>query len=229
MYFRLNLHWELPISTVPCTCIGFHPTSHNSIVVIYADNSFLLYDIAERDLCPWSKENNFGVSKSLAPHKSSLVSCKMYSLLNSISSVLQGISFDPTVRSGFVLYGQGALVYIDIEQQFNSTIFSDLSLIESSDAEPKINQKRRRKQDAKSSSLPVLPWKQRRNFTILNTYRSLVHVGLQCDSEMVTLSLLLSNTSSLLNAFKCQVVIENPWVKILQNLPATLQRKRYGT
>lgn len=47
-----------------------------------------------------------------------------------------------------------------------------------------------------------------RNFSVLKTHRSIVHLSLVNSNEMV--------------------VVENPWVRILENLPDTLARKRYG-
>ena len=48
-----------------------------------------------------------------------------------------------------------------------------------------------------------------RNFSVIKAYRSSVYAASLGDKEML--------------------VIENPWVRILENLPATLSRKRYGT
>lgn len=46
------------------------------------------------------------------------------------------------------------------------------------------------------------------NYATITSYRSIIHVG-YFDQHLV--------------------IIENPWVNVLQRLPATLARKRYGT
>jgi WD40 repeat protein len=61
-----------------------------------------------------------------------------------------------------------------------------------------------------------------RNFSILKSHRSIVHLSLLNTNEMVRTHPPLSPPDS------SQVVVENPWVKILESLPDTLARKRYG-
>jgi hypothetical protein len=82
------------------------------------------------------------------------------------------------------------------------------------DANIPTTRKKRRKGDKTGEELAVVPpvddnAPSCRNFSVIKAYRSLVFAALLGDKEMV--------------------VVENPWVRILENLPATLSRKRFGT
>jgi len=73
------------------------------------------------------------------------------------------------------------------------------------------SKKKPKKQSQTSKNNPILPpvtINDNRNFSVLKTHRSIVHLSLLNSHEMV--------------------VVENPWVRILENLPDTLARKRYG-
>jgi U3 small nucleolar RNA-associated protein 4 len=178
---RSALHWTVPsYNDIPVTCVAFHPTSHNILVVTYANNMFLLYDVNSKDLCPYSKENNMKEcmtkmielsSTSLTTTTSTTINStkSIFDILSSINCNLEGISFDPSNSSGFMLYGQGSCVYIDIEQP--------IYLLNSN--------KRKRQSNNNNVKDTNTVWKQRRNFAVLNTYRSLVHVSLIENSDMV--------------------------------------------
>ena len=228
---RLSLHWVLPCFAAPVTCVAFHPSSPNSLLTSSTSDSspFLIYDVQKKDLSDWSQANT-----DIIPNWKSAVNVQSY-------GPIQNITFDPSCESAFMLYGQGFSIYVDLNLPI-VTLTTDeddtegnngkcryvhkgqVSVLTSGvskstenggdDANIPTTRKKRRKGDKTGEELAVVPpvddnAPSCRNFSVIKAYRSLVFAALLGDKEMV--------------------VVENPWVRILENLPATLSRKRFGT
>jgi len=222
---RLALHWVLPAFPSPVSCMAFHPTSENSLLVVSSgDNSFQIFDVMEMDLTPWSKENSDIVPKWSA------------SLQRSAMGAVYNVSFDPSCDASFVLHGQGFSAYINLDgclppDDKPSSEAIPLPVVIDNDGQPTLNadvtalpysrknMKKRKKiqkmleENSSGVSSPAKRLRESnssgRNFSVVKTHRSLVHLALLGSQEMV--------------------VVENPWVRILESLPDTLARKRYAT
>lgn len=221
---RCALHWVLPMFSSPITCVSFHPTSPNSLLTTTTSDStpFLIYDVQLKDLSVWSKENT-----DIIPNWKSTIKAQNY-------GPIESISFDPACESAFMLFGQGFSVYVDLNMPIltSSAPSSDgpdggskcqymnrgqvSVLVDKSswkDDAPEQPSKKKRRKISNGVEVHVGTGGQSsphsRNFSVIKAYRSCV------------LAALLDN--------KDMLVIENPWVRILENLPATLSRKRFGT
>ena len=233
---RFALHWVVPYFAAPITCIAFHPTSPNSLLTSTTSSTtpFLIYDVQKKDLSAWSQENT-----DIIPNWKSTIKVQNY-------GPIQNIAFDPSCDSAFMLFGQGFSIYVDLnlpiltnqpttitndgEGEENSDRFqyihkgqvsvlarvTDKTAMTASatDVNSYSSRKKRRKSEKDAATVDdtvdeTVETPYSRNFSVIKAYRSLVFAALLGDKEMV--------------------VIENPWVRILENLPATLSRKRYGT
>lgn len=107
---RVAMHWVLPQFSSAVSCVSFHPTSANSLLVaLSGDNSFFIYDVIEKGLSPWSRDNSDSV-----PQWSE-------SLNRSSVGPIYNVSFDPSSVSSFVLYGQAYSVCVDLDEKIPSS------------------------------------------------------------------------------------------------------------
>ena len=225
---RLSLHWAVPCFSAPVTCVAFHPTSPNSLLTTTTSSTspFLIFDVMKKELSNWSQENT-----DIIPNWKSVIKSKNY-------GPIQNITFDPSCSSAFMLFGQGFSIYVDLnlpiltalptDSKFdNDTVNSKCDyvhkglvsvLMRSSDEKgiedsmsKKVSNRKKRKLSVSGVKNDINEGESisSRNFSVLKAYRSLVLITLLNDKEMV--------------------VIENPWVRVLENLPSTLSRKRFGT
>eukprot|EP01041_Mallomonas_annulata_P004727 gene4727-9388_t len=206
---RFRLHWAVPRNISPITDIQFHPTSSTSLIVIFANNTFLLQDLSTRRLCPWSE--------TIPPHS-------MPDVLRKCPGPLQGVCFCPDSSNTMILYGQGYFVYVDLDMPIpnkpkviaattTSTSTSSSNMMLSNNKHMDDNnmqiqnmtgKKRRKKEKAMKELNEASP-----NFAMVHRYRGLVHVSYLSGGQLV--------------------MVENPWLGVLSQLPDTLARKRYGT
>jgi hypothetical protein len=107
---RLTMHWVIPLFSSPVSCVSFHPTSANSLLIaLSGDNSFLIYDVQEKGLSRWSRENSATV-----PQWSE-------SLNRASVGPIYNVAFDPSSVSSFVLYGQAYSVCVDLDDKIPSS------------------------------------------------------------------------------------------------------------
>jgi U3 small nucleolar RNA-associated protein 4 len=129
---------------------------------------------------------------------------KIPAVLKNTPGPLEGVAFNPSSDMSMFLYGQGFCVNVDIGQlvpKVPKTITSNV-LSNASFGSKRKDKKKPVSKRRRGESLDP-------NFAIINKYRGIIHVGFMNDNQIV--------------------VIENPWVRILEQLPDTLQKKRYGT
>ena len=93
---RLRLHWQPSDLPAAISCISFHPSSPNILVVLLANNMFLSFDMDTRDLTEWSRNNTQHIPAAV---------------LN-LPRPLEALTFDPTNPSVFFAYGQNTSVYM---------------------------------------------------------------------------------------------------------------------
>jgi WD40 repeat protein len=189
---RLKLHWALPTFGSPVSSVSFHPIAHSSVVVTLTDNTFWMFDASAMTVAPWSAQ----------------YTDKIPSAVKSIAGPVEGATFDVNRPSHIILYGQGFLVFVDL----NEAIPDAPKRVTPMNASVSIHRRShfKRKNNASASSTAGNNGTHtNRNFAIVSTYRSLVHVGCTAASHLV--------------------VLENPWVQVLDGLPDTLARERYGT
>ena len=166
----LRLYWRLPICPAPVTAAAFHPRAP-FLVVLLASNAYLAFDLARLNVTPHSQQAFEQLSRSLS----------------AVQGPLQGIVFDPAPQAatkwGVLLHGQGACVYLDMEQpvpERTRAVFPSVA-----GQAPRQGRKKRKKEGA---GLPLV-----------SDYRSLVHVG--CfEGQQLVCSLLL-HTSLLFSTF----------------------------
>ncbi len=95
---RLRLHWQPSDLPAAISCLSFHPSSSNILVVLLANNMFLSFDMDTRDLTEWSRNNTQYIPLAV---------------LN-LPRPLEALTFDPSNPSTFFAYGQNSSVYIDL-------------------------------------------------------------------------------------------------------------------
>jgi WD40 repeat protein len=187
---RLKLHWALPAFSSPVSSVTFHPIALSSVVVTLADNTFWMFDASSMAVAPWSAQ----------------YTDKIPTAVKSIPGPVEGATFDVNRPSHIILYGQGFLVFVDL----NEAIPDAPKRVTPMNASVNIHRRAHfKRKNSNSSALSNNGTHVNRNFAIVSTYRSLVHVGCTAASHLV--------------------VLENPWVQVLDGLPDTLARERYGT
>lgn len=144
----LRLYWRLPICPAPVTATAFHPRA-SFLVVLLASNAYLAFDLARLNVTPHSQAAFEHLPRALS----------------AVQGPLQGIVFDPAPQAaakwGVLLHGQGACVYLDMEQpvpERTRAVFPSVT-----GQAPRQGRKKRKKEGA---GLPLV-----------SDYRSLVHVG----------------------------------------------------
>lgn len=86
--------------------MAFHPSSVDSLIVVLSkDNSFLIYDVSDKSLTPWSRDNVGNI-----PNWSE-------GLNRSTVGPIYNVTFDPSSVTSFVLSGQGFSVCIDLDEK----------------------------------------------------------------------------------------------------------------
>jgi len=204
--------------------------------VACASYQFYLYDIEEKRLSDWSRE----YGNRLPLH-----------LFRSRKDKIIGISFNVQRENTMILYTHSYFCYIDLDKPIPETKIQKIRTktnkgevpkeppkeIETTNSSKeqqnekeqnsntdetetpieKLNEKtskktKRKSNEGKSDSDKTPKDKQKtpsnNNFKIINKYHPILSLDFM-EGELV--------------------VIERPWVKVLQNLPATLFRHRYGT
>ena len=125
----------------------------------------MLQDVVRLRLCPWSAENTV-----------------LPVTLKNTPGPLQGVSFLPDHSSAMVLYGQGFLVYVDLDYEVPRECrvigFSTTAGGDSRDFNVRSRTKKRSKNSTPTSS----------NFTIVQRFRSLVNVSCTSGNKLVSAS-----------------------------------------
>ena len=155
---RLRLHWRLPDFPAPVTLISFHPESTSSLVVLLASNVFIIFDVDNMCITPWSRDNLD----------------KIPAAVKNLEGPIEGITFNSQLQSFFV-YGQGFCVYVDIASgipEIPNTVIT--STVTGNNA----GKKRRKKNKSNSSS--------NNNFSIINRFRSIIHFASISNSNLVS-------------------------------------------
>ena len=100
------MHWVLPALSSAVSCMAFHPASANSLLfTLSKDNSFLIFDVQDKSLSPWCREN-----ADVVPQWSQCLS-------RATVGPVYNVSFDPSSKTSFVLYGQAFSVCIDLDER----------------------------------------------------------------------------------------------------------------
>jgi len=155
---RLRLHWRLPDFPAPVTLISFHPESASSLVVLLATNVFIIFDVDNMCITPWSRDN---IDKIPAAVKN-------------LEGPIEGITFNSQLQSFFV-YGQGFCVYVDIASSIPEVPNTVVTTTVTGNNEGK---KKRKKSKSNVSS--------NNNFSIINRFRSIIHLASISNSNLVS-------------------------------------------
>jgi U3 small nucleolar RNA-associated protein 4 len=150
----LVLHWRLPAFPSPVSALAFHALSSSALVVVLADNSFWIFDVALRQLSPWSVQ--YGE--------------KIPSAVRNIPGPIEGVVFDSDKPSVVIFYGQGFSVFADLNDaipEIPKRITPMLNV-----AGGGLTKKQKKKNRKSSGGVS-----DSSNFAVVSTYRSLVHVG----------------------------------------------------
>lgn len=111
-----------------------------------------------------------------------------------------GATTEPGRQTTLLLWGQGFTCYNDV----SAPATKHARLIRATDGTAR---EAERKRQRKATQDEVAEGEG--SMVINHRYRSLVHVELVAEKELL--------------------LVENPWIKILNSLPGTLDRPRYGT
>jgi len=196
-----QMHWKLPSFDSPPTALAFH--CHNAtLVVSLASNKFYLFDVEEQRLSEWSRDcgDSFPIELMKRP------------------DAITGIAFNPAKPNELLLYSHGFFCHVDLkfpvpeQTRFFPKFNRKLSLAPpaqsghtgSEDSEPK-----KKKAKKNLNSISSTTKSDGDNFVICLKYKPILFLGFQGKNNMM--------------------VFENPWLNIVQKLPGTLYRKRYGT
>ena len=166
---RQRLLWRLPAFCAPVTSASFLPQAPSVLLVSLADNAIMTFDVEEMALSKWSTD-----TLSLLPAS-----------LRNMPSPVEGVIFGDKGGS-FFLYGSTFCVYVDmnLEVPIDSKVIS---------AAPQIlshNKKRKSKADRGDDKA-----KTKSNFTIITTYRGLIHLAALPQNQLVSLSFPVPHTS----------------------------------
>jgi hypothetical protein len=157
------------------------------LVVVLANNMFLVYDLDSVSLSEWS----------------TLHTASLPRLLHNLPGPLEGVSFQGSMR--FFLYGQSYLVFVDLDQ----AIPTEAKIVKSvSSMAARGGRKQLMASDAKNARLSAKKKKKREslkggvtdsssgekseisnsNFTTIELYRSIIHVGAVSENQLVSSS-----------------------------------------
>lgn len=221
----LRLFWRVPDFTSFVTVLKFQPSLQSSIlIVVLSSNAIILLDVEQCHILPrpWSIQvnNSDGSNNNSNPSSTGLslyeVGIPSYLLLH--LNPLEGISFKSPTDNILFLYGKGIIVYVNIQTDAPK----QLKIITTANNHDETIQGKRYNEESgfwensaagnavlNHNSTTRVNEQSNNNFTVLDIYRSIIHVGHISSKEMV--------------------VVENPWVHIMDALPDTLARKKYGT
>jgi len=229
---RLKLHWSLPPSSSPVTDVEFQQDDSSAqaplhLLVLSADNSLQMFDVLACNLSAgWgSNPTDPAGSRMAVPGR-----------VRRMAAPLSGIALDPHSPHRLVLYCHSYAVLVDLsmDAQAAKEVPADDSNFALS---PRFLKRQRTSLNRESKGAPketespeeedeeegeeadneiqekkevVVPKEVKPlNYIVFNVYRNLIHVGCAANDTMV--------------------VIENPWTALMMALPATLDRKMYGT
>lgn len=154
-----NVHWTITVArpSVLVTNVAFHPTSCTLLTVLHSNNTFLTYDIEDFCLTPWSKSNSDRFPKDI---------------LN-LSGSFQDVSFDIKNDQIMFIHGQGFMIHVNIAADIPDSSIVISSTI--SDGAALIDEKKKTAKDDGRNT----------NFSTIQTYRSIIHVGALPDQQLV--------------------------------------------
>lgn len=203
---QMRFYWKLPRCGSSISALSFNPSAHSPILFMsLSEGGLLAYDLDAMRLTQWSKDH-----KEQTSH-----------LLRSAPSPLCGIlhkdSNSKDNNSSLLVHGQGTCIYIDmnlVPPQKGRTVLPMLGFgtgeqsvdntgFGQDDTTTMTKKDRKGRKRLSENDNLIGP-----NFSVVCAYRSIIDMG--CVNGQL-------------------VVIENPWVRVLENLPETLARKRYGT
>jgi U3 small nucleolar RNA-associated protein 4 len=199
-------HWTLPSLNDCCSGMTFFgPTG--VLVVMMAKGGFVLMDVEEKCMVEWSQD--VGVSMTaLPPGQKPFLSA----------------AFNPSSPSTMILHNHTLMCYIDLESDVPKSPRFHPKHHLSAKFKPDVNGA-----DLDSMISPTLPKRSQRghdgtknisgesatsltlqkNFTVNLRYRPMLMVDFAGPEELV--------------------VVENPWLKVVSQLPDALYRPQYGT
>lgn len=192
LYSEDSAPWCLPELRCPVSDVSFNAQAVGavSLVVLMADNTFLIFDITSRQLSSWSTEFYGSIPK----------------YVKSMPGPLCGISSDPMAANKMLLYAQGFCVLVDLAEQIPlvpPNIVSQLTVGGGAAATnsggngnggtsdllstvlKRAAAKTLKSKKGKSGSI-LEDAKKSHNFSIFNLYRNLLHVGTLQHKQLVS-------------------------------------------
>jgi len=200
--------WSLPALEAPPSCIKFLGGEEaDSLAVGCSNNSFYLFDHEQRKLSDWSQDTGFPMSPSM-PRE--LIHRAEYPTR---------MAFNPANPSKFLLGAHGYFCIVDLDQPIpeHSNIFppdhvrarrhvpSKKQRARFGSVGDNLGSGRKRKRSYSSTTLVA---EKSGNFTICLRYGNMLFMDFIADNEMV--------------------VVEQPWMDIVNALPDALERRVYG-
>lgn len=209
-------YWRLPKCPSPHSSLSFPPKGKGSrsnangmLVVTCADNRFFLFNVNDKAMADWSVDNSEKFPKRLLERDDSLV----------------GAAFRPAEAGGGKPTG-GPRCLLIRSREFLGLVDLDAPLMLKARITPAEHvSKRRRESDADSSAAepdvekkdtqpivavtPIYPQQSTTNLAMSLKYRPLLFADFIDPHSLV--------------------VVEEPWLKVMEKLPDPLYRQRYGT
>jgi U3 small nucleolar RNA-associated protein 4 len=193
--------WSIPKMDAPTTCIKFlgEGSVESSLAVGCSNNEVYIYNLGRRSLSHWSNDMGVPILKSL-PRE-----------LTSRSEPIARIVTNPERPQRFILGSHGYFCVVDLDQPVpvRSSMFpSDhlranrLILTKEDDKACQPLRKNPKGKMAGSANTQT-------NFTICLRYCEILFQDFVANDEMV--------------------IVEEPWMSILEELPDALARRAYGT
>lgn len=123
------------------------------------NNTFLIYDVSKAELCEWSIQNTANIPK----------------LLLNYGSPIEKVIFHPKSQNSMLLYGQGFLILVDLDEPIpvHPKQLPDYSA-HSAGKRHNVVYQGKRNTSAKTH-----------NFCMINTYRSIVNVAFNDAADLV--------------------------------------------
>mmetsp|Transcript_20993 Transcript_20993/g.45549 ORF Transcript_20993/g.45549 Transcript_20993/m.45549 type:complete len:964 (+) Transcript_20993:207-3098(+) len=198
---RYRHWWSLPKMDAPTTCIKFlgGEIVESSLAVGCSNNEFYIYNLGRRSLSHWSNDMGLPLLKSLPKE------------LTSRSEPVARIVSNSATPQRFILGSHGYFCAVDLDQPVpeRSSMFPPdhlrakrLQLIKEDDATmfcPPPGKKSKSNHARETST----------NFTICLRYSEILFQDFIAENEMV--------------------IVEQPWMSILEELPDALARRVYGS
>jgi WD40 repeat protein len=209
----LAVEWRLPRLDSAPSAMAFHPSAAVLVVAAVRSNRLYMFDVARRDLTDWCKD----------------VGDRMPEQITGRSDCIIGLCFNPATPSSVMMHGFGFLAQAHLDRPVarDARITPDthpqaVALRERRAAEQAMSKWRARKRGGNSSNAKggeggkAAEHGQEGEWTAGAVSNMTVHLGYQ---GMVAVAAMGPDEI---------LVVEEPWIKIVDKLPTAVSRNTYG-